>query len=317
MLYVTGGVQRPRHTDEWRQYGRARILRVDPAGRDGAAVFDYVTPAGACPEEEPSIVFKHGAIANNRLYACTCTEVLILELPSFSQAGYLSLPCFNDLHHVTLSRQGTLLVADTGLDMVLETTPDGQVLREWDALGREPWNRFSRDVDYRRAPTTKPHECHPNFVFERGDEIWVTRHLQKDAVCLTHNREALEFHAPPHDGLPVNGRLYFTTIDGWLYIFDAESLARIDRFDLKSSDDTQGFGWCRGVLPIDDRHCWVGFSRTRPSRFREGLSWVRHGFSHRYLPTRIVLYDTVKKTTLDEISLEPMQLSAVFSIFPF
>lgn len=76
-------------------------------------------------------------------------------------------------------------MVNTGLDMVVRVTPEGRVLEEWDVLLEPAWQRFSRDIDYRKIVSTKPHRSHPNFVFELGDEVWVTRFEQRDAICLT------------------------------------------------------------------------------------------------------------------------------------
>ncbi|MGC2326147.1 MAG: hypothetical protein WA604_05490 [Candidatus Sulfotelmatobacter sp.] len=69
--------------------------------------------------------------------------------------------------------------------MVVKFTPQGQVLAEWNVLREDPWFRFSRDVDYRKVDSTKPHQSHPYAFFQLGEEVWVIRHFQKDAICLT------------------------------------------------------------------------------------------------------------------------------------
>jgi len=77
------------------------------------------------------------------------------------------------------------MVVVTGLDMVIEVAPDGEVLREWSVVGEDTWSRFSREVDYRKVPTTRPRRAHPIFAFLLGNDIWATRCNLKDAVCLT------------------------------------------------------------------------------------------------------------------------------------
>ena len=135
-----------------------------------------------------------------KLYACTSTEVLVFEVPGFRRIGYVSLPCFNDLHHVTPTRDGNLLVANTGLDMVVKFTPQSKVLAEWNVSDEDLWSRFSRSVDYRKVETTKPHQSHPNFVFELSDDVWVTRFEQRDAVCLTSRGKKVSIGAQrPHE----------------------------------------------------------------------------------------------------------------------
>jgi hypothetical protein len=187
-MYVTGGRQRSLSvTDEWRQYGTAVIVGVDPVSGVTETCVEYISPPDVCPDTgESSIQFKAGTMHEGHLYVCTSTEVLVFAVPAFTIERYISLPCFNDLHHVRPTRRGTLLVANTGLDMVVEISRDGAPIREWNVLGRDPWAAFSREVDYRKVETTKPHKSHPNHVFGLDGEIWVTRFQQRDAICLTN-----------------------------------------------------------------------------------------------------------------------------------
>jgi hypothetical protein len=140
----------------------------------------------------------------------------------------VSLPCFNDLHHVAPSWDGNLLVVSTGLDLVLKINREGEVLNEWSVTGDDTWQRFSRSVDYRRVETTKPHGSHPNFVFEIGDEVWATRLKQCDAVCLNQPGKRMYIGHQPHDGVVFGQYVYFTCVDGFVAIFEAGA----DRFGL-------------------------------------------------------------------------------------
>jgi hypothetical protein len=65
---------------------------------------------------------------------------------------------------------------------------------------------------------------------------------------------------------------------------------------------------------VTENKCWIGFSRLRPTRLEENLSWVRHGFRDKYLPTRITLYDFEQNAVLDNLNVEPYGLHAIFSI---
>ena len=118
------------------------------------------------------------------MYLCTQTEVLICDFPSFAIRKIISLPFFNDLHHVAVALDGRLFVAVTGLDAVAELAPDGTLLRLQSVADGSVWDRFSKTVDYRKVATTKPHLSHPNFVFFLDGEPWVTRFQQCDAVPL-------------------------------------------------------------------------------------------------------------------------------------
>src|SRR5205807_57189 len=197
-------------------------------------------------------------LVGNKFYTCTSTEVLIFEVPGFNRIGYISLPSFNDLHHIAPAVDGSLLVANTGLDMVIRVTPDGQVLEEWDVLGEALWSRFSPDIDYRKVESTKPHRAHPNAVFQLGKEVWVTRFSQRDAVCLTTPGKSIRIEVQrPHDGLVHGNRIYFTTVDGRIVIVDRDRLEVEQIIDLNeihkaNKPDEAVLGWCRGILPLDE-----------------------------------------------------------------
>ena len=302
--------------DEWHAYESGIILRLDGAGCITTAT-EYTSPPEACPDDEPSVSFKAGSILGNRLYVPTNTEVVIYEIPSFRQIGYLSLPWFNDIHHVCPARNGNLLVVSTGLDMVAEVTSDGSTVREWAVLGGDPWGKFSRQIDYRKVATTKPHASHPNFVIEVGNDIWVSRAAQKDAICLTDPTRRVEFGNFPHDGVRKNGRIYFTTVNGHIHVVDEDTMTLAESIDLNKIDDRGvSLGWARSILPLEDGLCWVGFTRLRPTKLQDNLSWVKHGFKQFYLPTRIALYDLVRQKLLREENIEPYGIHAIFSILP-
>jgi hypothetical protein len=59
----------------------------------------------------------------------------------------------------------------------------------------------------------------------------------------------------------------------------------------------------------------VGFSRIRPTRWRENVGWLARGFKW-VRPTHLACYDLDTRQVLAEIDLEPHGLNAVFSILP-
>jgi hypothetical protein len=320
-LYVTGGRQRELRpllvdSNDWYEYQQGLILEVVPETGEVLRRVEYVSPPAACAADNPQILFKSGTLEREQLYVCTQTEVLIYSLPAFTQAGYISLPCFNDLHHVRPTPAGTLLLANSGLDMVLELAPSGELLRAWSTLGEDPWARFSRELDYRKGASTKPHSAHPNFVFTLGDEIWATRFQQKDAICLTNPDRRIPIGIErPHDGVLHQGRLFFTTVNGTLVIVNPSSLAVEEIVDLAAMHEPDTLlGWCRGIW-LDGTKAWVGFSHIRPTRLRENVAWVMRGF-RTVLPTRIACYDLVRRRCVAMIELQSHGLNAVFGIFP-
>lgn len=320
-MYVVGGRTRStvfRKLEEWQSCEQALVIELDPAKNRSRACVEYVSPPAVCPEVLPAILFKAATLQNNKLYTCTSTEVLVYELPGFRLQHYISLPRFNDLHHVYPTERGTLLVVVTGLDMVVEITLTGDVLREWSVLGEDPWSCFSRHTDYRKVPTTKPHRSHPNHVFELDHEVWVTRFHQRDAICLTTVGPRIDIGVQgPHDGYLAGNKIYFTTVDGHIVIVDRKSLRVEARIDLNqmSGQTAQSLGWCRGLLPVDERRVWVGFSRVRPTKFVENVAWIR-GYADRHKASHIALYDLERKTCELEIETEQHGIGVIFSLLP-
>lgn len=323
-LYVVGGRQRPEvspDVEEWHHYGTAVILSVDAESGAVATRAEYVTPPEACAAgDEPSILFKTGTVVDSRLYVPTQTELLTYDLPSFEQIGYISLPCFNDVHHVRPGPNGNLLVANTGLDMVLELTPGGEVLREWSVNQDELWTRFSRDIDYRKVVSTKPHRSHPNHVWFLDGELWVTRCDQRDAYCLTREQPAIPVAERwIHDGLVHGSDVYFTAVNGAIIVVDGETKEVRRRLDLNVIAGTgTPLGWCRGIEMLDDDHAVVGFSRLRPTRWKQNVQWVKHrlggGSGVGLLPTRIAMFDLRREKLCWDVDVEPAEMSVIFSI---
>jgi hypothetical protein len=320
-LYVTGGRQRglrPLTAGlDWYEYEAAQVVEVDPASGTSAPVLEYVSPPEATPDGGGTILFKSGTLLDGKLWTCTQTEVLIYRLPSWEREAYISLPVFNDLHHVLPLDDGKMLVAASGLDMVFEVATDGTVTRSWDVTGRSLWHRFSPDQDYRKVPTTKPHASHPNFVFALGSELWATRFEQRDAVSLTQPGRRIDIGTERvHDGVVFGETIFFTTVNGSLVLVDVPTLRVRKVIDLTTLHPPDVLlGWTRGLYVVDEMTVWVGFSRIRPTKFRENLGWLARGFK-RDFGTHIGLYDLNRMENLAQISVEAAGLSAVFGIYP-
>ncbi|PWA12713.1 hypothetical protein DCC39_04570 [Pueribacillus theae] len=315
-FYVVGAQQKNQVLKDWEQYKKGIILEVDSANKTVEKRLDYVSPADVCPAVNPSISFTAATVDNNHLYVGTQTEVLTYSLPSFRRVGYLSLPCFNDIHHVRPTNKGNLLIVNTGLDMVLEVSPKGEILNVWNVLGKDPWERFSKTIDYRKVPTTKPHESHPNYVFNIGNDIWATRCHQKDAVCLSKPGQRIKIGRElVHDGVVYGGKIYFTQVDGHIVLADSNNLKVLKVHNLKKMTNTDHpLGWCRGIKVVNDHKVIVGFTRVRPSKIvtADGKEQWKGGYG--VLPTRISCYDLKNETLLWEQSLENEGMNAVYSI---
>lgn len=320
---VMGG--RNRHAalgkSEWTQFDLAIAMLVDVAAGTTQRLIEYESPPEVTgPEDYRAVLFKAGTRVGDRLYVCTQTEVMVYSYPEMQRLRYLSLPCFNDLHHVRPLPNGNLLVVSTGLDMVFEVDPSDRIVDEWVTVEGSGWSRFDRNEDYRTWSTTKPHHSHPNYVFEINDRKWVTRFEQRDAMCLDDPACTMPIEVQrPHDGEHRDGRVYFTTVDAKVVVCDALTRKRIDVFDLNVIEGVKySMGWCRGLHLAEDNKVVVGFSRIRPTRFRENIRWIKHKVGgHRtsgLRPSRIAMYDLGKRSLEWEFILEEAGLNAIFSI---
>jgi hypothetical protein len=315
-LILTGGREREGVQSEATQYDKGIILTFDTLTAGSVMNIEYESIPGTCPHQNPSILFKTGTIKDSTLYVCTQTEVLMYSLPSFVQTGYVSLKCFNDLHHVTCTETKTLLVANTGLDMVLEITKDGNILREWDVLGENTWNKFSKEKDYRLVPSTKPHKSHPNYVFVIGQHVWVTRCHQQDAICLTHEGWSIPVNgAYIHDGVIYDEYIYFTRVDGHVVKVDLKNPGRQQLYNLnKMAAANMPLGWCRGIKPVGNDKVVVCFSRLRPTtKINEDGSKTTSG-NFGVKPTHIACFDLRAEEKIWEFNMEQHGLNAIYSI---
>ncbi len=246
-LYVSGARQRHsllKSESEYTMFESGLILQLDTETKSVTTCVEYQTPSEARASENSSVLFKSGTLVGNVLYACTSTEVMIFELPDFRRINYISLPCFNDVHHVAPSSDGALLIANTGLDMVVKCTNQGDVLDVWSVLQEPPWSRFSASVDYRKVETTKPHVSHPNFVFELDGQPWITRCHQRDAICLDGSKRIAIPSQFPHDGMIRGRRIYFTSVDGKVVIVNSKTLNVERTVDLQQIEGQESLlGW--------------------------------------------------------------------------
>ncbi|MED3790821.1 hypothetical protein P4576_27065 [Peribacillus frigoritolerans] len=314
--YVVGAQQKNGIYKDWEQYQKGVILKVFPEQNLAEKCVEYVSPKEVIPDNFPSISFTAATIKNDHLYVGTQTEILVYSLPNFQKVGYLSYPCFNDIHHVLPTSEGNLLVVNTGLDMVLEISPQGNILKEWHVFGEKIWRKFSRSIDYRKVPTTKPHQSHPNFVFQIGKDIWATRCLQEDAICLTKPNQQIKIGGEKvHDGIVFGDSIYFTQVNGQVVRVNIHTLKVEQKFNLNNFTNTsRNLGWCRGINVLDEYKVIVGFTRIRPSKKYQADGTIIPEGNYGILPTRIACYDLKHGKLLWEQQLEDYDLNAIYSI---
>jgi hypothetical protein len=112
-----------------------------------------------------------------------------------------------------------------------------------------------------------------------------------------------------------DGKIYFTSVNGWIYIANPSTLKIEEAINLNDMHAEETLlGWCRSLL-IDGDQLWVGFSRIRPTKWRENVTWLVRGFKS-VKPTHIACYDLAKRECVAEVNLETMGLNCVYSIFP-
>lgn len=330
-VYVVGGKARDTKSplQEWEWFEEARVLRVNTETGETETVIRYVSPPEHQPEVGGSVVFKAGHRVDRTLFLCTQTEILEYDLDGYELRNRISLPFFNDLHHVRLLSSGNLGVAVTGLDLVVELSPKGDVLREWATIDEQPFARFSREQDYRKIATTKPHLAHPNYLFELEGGLWATRFNQQDAIRLDDpNQRFSVADIAPHDGHVLEGSVYFTTVRGELVVLDAATRGRDKRrvYSIPSiANSGQRLGWCRGLALFDGaRQAHIGFTRLRQTKIERNVAWVKEHLRGGALRrpersfvsqgTMMVTVDLDQQRITGHVDLEPFGLNAIFSI---
>ena len=172
----------------------------------------------------------------------------VRRLAAVEPAARITIPGFNDLHHC-IPWDGGLAVANTGLETVDHVSLDGDLLHRWDLLDSHPEaRRIDPDLDYRRIPDTKPHRLHPNHLWVRDGELWVTGLKVPGAVRVTGDRRQITFetgrpHDGPHDGRYIRGQLAFTTVRGFVVLVDPDSLEVVASSRSRSDDARHQDRW--------------------------------------------------------------------------
>ncbi|MBW1802136.1 MAG: hypothetical protein JRJ85_15575 [Deltaproteobacteria bacterium] len=273
------------------------------------------TPDDRIYTKSYSLSFRGGVIFNETLFTCTHSEIIEFDTGNFSVKKRISNRLFNDLHHVNIIND-RMMFASTGIDRVGEFVSSDEiklypVLNDLDPI--------SDEEDY-RVISTKPHVSHPNYVFKVGQELWATRFNQKDAVSLNNFGKKIDISAgKPHDGLIRDGRLYFTTVNGMIVVFDLLNLNKIATLNLSSLFPDYSPGWCRG-LEIIGEFAYVGFSALRWTLSLENIGFLAKNFIslgkklRKNLPARIVKYNMMTQRIVDEYCFDQNEIGLIFSI---
>lgn len=324
-LLITGGVLRPDGYElgEGKYYGCGKLIRLNTVS---SAVVELIAmPEGNenFPDVHPNLEFTVGAFDADALWLTTDTEVRHYEYPSLRLIRTFSHPCFHNIHSVAV-RGDEIYVTSTGLDMVVVLNKDdGSIVRHINTEGKPPWHRFSPDIDYRKLHSTRPHDCHPNYVFWVDDEPWVTRCTQEDAVCMSDTNRRIDISGAKrpisvHDGVVHGDHVYFTTVDGSLVVADARSLERIDVIDISAM---QGFGgsrgWCRGLY-IEGNVGYVGFSRLRKTKRVEKIEWAKRLLMRGEIvdESSVLAVDLGARKIISDFRIPAGMIDAIYTLLP-
>jgi hypothetical protein len=315
---ITGGLQRSNASilDEGHRMMKGRLLELNFDDKNCKTLLDYPGNLECYPDETPNILFTSASLQDGKLYLCTETEIFIYSYPSLELINRTSHPFFQNVHHVAPVLD-YLAVASTGLDMVILLDKDTlEPVRFINPSGKDPWKRFSRSVDYRKIHSTKPHEIHPNFVFEINGEIWTTRFYQHDAVNIDDPQKRIDLGVDKvHDGHVIGDHVYFTTVNGCVVVANKHTLKIDDIIDLNKIDNISApLGWCRG-LAISNGIAYVGFSSLRRTAIKENVAWaLDYVGAKSKQSTRISAYNLAERKKMDEYILPKNSSNVIYSI---
>lgn len=319
-LLITGGLQRPEAevmvSTSGTHYYRARLSRLDWEKNNETVLMDYETPADARPDQDPGIRFTAMTLANNRLYLCTGTEVMVYTWPKLERLQYSTHSHFHDIHHVALVKE-EVLVASTGLDMVIFLDKSLAPAKYIDVVSETLWHTYDSMQDWRKVHSTQPHDAHPNYIFSMGGEIWITRGYKNDIMRLSDRHTIPLSNKRIHDGHVTGDHAFFTSVDGKIIVLNTYTLAIDEVIDLMPMEGTTlPLGWCRG-LHVDGNVAYVGFTTLRTTKWKNNVEHfynTKTGKYVRILPSRVVAYDLKSRYKLDEYVFPRDSIGAIFDI---
>ena len=311
-LLVTLGIHAANKREHWR-YDRACLIELDWQTGRVVRELSYVSP-DVQRALQGHMTFTHGDRHKDRLFVPTATEIVEIDLSSWTISNVVTSPHFNDIHHA-LRVDDEFLVCNTGLDAVHRMTSCGKLLETWSASGTPTWNKYDVEKDYRPI-STRPHVVHPNYLFFLNNEVWVTRPHCEDATRLTDHKCRISMPCgQPHDGILIGNELYFTTTNGHVVRFDHVRSQYFITNLSKSEKRNQQLGWCRGICPLADNTAIVGFSQFRRTKHKEMAHWILND-GKAALPSRLAHFDLGSGKCLREVSLTGrFEGAAIYSIF--
>jgi len=276
------------------------------------------------PDEYRDVSFQKdfrltaASIVGPRLYVGSPTQVFVFSWPSLELIQEIDSPYFHDVHHVTVIND-LIYVVSTGLDAVMTFGLNGEFKSIQSVFLNDIWSKFNRETDYRRIGSLKPHDAHPNFVFEMNGDVWCTRFRQRDVVKVGDLKSSIPVsrHAGIHDGFSFEDSIFFTTVNGHVIELSKTSKSVIEDLDINNLDDRGvPLGWCRGLYVTQD-YFYVGFSVLRTTKLEENLDWVNNKWKGKpmtRLPSRVAVIDRQQKKIVREFTLSHPDVDMIFTI---
>ncbi len=300
-------------------FKKAELAEIDFSNKTYTKVFTYKTPKEYCSDTLPSITFGCFFTTENELFIPTRTEVLILDKNSYIVKEIIRDPLFNDIHSVVVLNN-QLYVAVTGLDAVYIYDLIKREREVINVLGKDAFHKYKPSDNLNKRASLKPHEAHPNQLFILKGEVWVTRLIAKDAICINDASKRINIGiGSPHDGIVKDNLVYFTTVNGYVVVSDAANNYSTKTIKLSGSkiNEEVPLGWCRGLF-VGETHFYVGFTQLRTTKLTENLDWVKtmlkkKEITNKPLPTRIEKY-TLNGEYVSEFKLPKDGIYNVFSI---
>ncbi len=315
-IWIFGGRARPDASQypSWAMFEQAILLELRDGKETRRLEFE-----GSYEDRRLgiSVCFKAASVHGDYALACTNTEVVKISVDRMKIVARWSHPLFNDLHHVAQIGD-RIYVVSTGIDSILEFDLSMTFLRRIGVANNEILARHPQDEDFRLVPSTKPHESHPNFVATWKGGLWVTRFIERDVKQIATGKSFVLSETPVHDGIPLFGKVWFTTVKGSVVRLDPDT-GDVTTFDLgECYRHSRPIGWCRGILPVSEDLAIIGFTKLRPTKLEENVSWVASAISGAKSvlkrPTRIAQFDLKKGVEMWSTDLSELGMDAVFSI---
>lgn len=322
-LLLSGGRLRPNGFElgEGKYYDLARLVELDLSSGECRVVVEKSEGGDNYPEEHPNLQFTVGSVDGDVIWLPTDTEVHCYRLADFQLLKVYSHPCFHNIHSAQLFDE-CLYITSTGLDnVVVLNKHTGDIVKILNCEAKDPWHRFDQNVDYRKIHSTRPHDCHPNYVFKVNGEFWVTRCTQEDAVKLSDPSDRIDIDLGGdkgvHDGVWWNKQLVFTQVDGNLLLCDPNTQNLTEIFDPFKQITNRPMGWCRGLL-VDGNDFYLGFSKLRKTNVRSRLKFLSQG-NFKYASGNnalVVKIDMASREVKQTFDTPDGMIDAIYGIMP-